>query len=94
MALQAAAGGGHETALGILLKAGADVNALPGKESGLTASQAAAKGGHETALGILLKAGADVNAPPGQWSGLTALQEQQRGDMTLLSKYCSRPAPM
>ena len=63
-ALQAAAGGGHHVALGVLLKAGADVNALPAEVDGRTAFQAAADGGHHAALDLLLKAGADVDAPP------------------------------
>ena len=57
-ALQAAASGGHHVALDMLLKAGAEVNALPAKYSGCSALAAATEGGHQNALETLRKASA------------------------------------
>ena len=77
--LQGAAKEGNLDAVGMLIEAGADVNALADYYNGSTALQAAAGGGHYSALEMLLKAGADVNAEPALISGRTALQAAAGG---------------
>jgi ankyrin repeat protein len=58
MALQAAAREGHEPALDMLLKAGADVNARGSKDTGITALHAAIFGKNRRLVDKLLDAGA------------------------------------
>ncbi|KAJ5631612.1 NACHT nucleoside triphosphatase [Penicillium longicatenatum] len=65
-ALQAAALGGHQEVVQILLDRGADVNAQGGRFGNALA--AAALGGHQEVVQILLDRGADVNAQGGRFS--------------------------
>ncbi|KAF8249029.1 ankyrin [Wilcoxina mikolae CBS 423.85] len=96
--LQVAAMGGHQDVVEKLLKAGADVNALPAEYKGRTALQAAAEGGHQVVVEQLLKAGADVNAPSAEY-GETALQAAAGGghqavvEQLLKAGSCSRATP-
>src|SRR5205809_1113443 len=52
--LQAAAGGGHELIVKLLLSEKAEVNAAAARSGGRTALQAAAEGGHESIVKLLL----------------------------------------
>lgn len=58
--MQAAAGGGHELAVRILLLAGAQIKADARGLKGRTAMGAAAKGGHKDVMATLLDAGVEV----------------------------------
>ena len=78
LALQVAAGEGRALIVGMLIDAGADVNAGPVYYDGRTALQAAAGGGHLEVVETLLTSGADVNSPPAYCSR-TALQAAAGG---------------
>lgn len=70
-----------------LIQAGADVNAPPDADRGLTALQAAAIHGHIGIACKLLEKGAEVNASGGSFGGRTALEgaaEWGRLDMVQL----------
>jgi ankyrin repeat protein len=58
----------------LLLTSGADVNALPGYDGGVTALQVSAIQGYVGIAIILLHAGADVNASGAPIDGRTALE--------------------
>jgi hypothetical protein len=75
MAMVAAAEGGHERIVELLLAKGADVNAQGGLFG--NALQAASYGGHERIVELLLAKGADVNAQGGLFGN--ALQAASRG---------------
>lgn len=74
--IQAAAEGGHEAVVQLLLDLGADINAGPSPSGGLTALQAACRDGdaHLALVQRLLAQGAAINAPAGRTAGWTALQ--------------------
>lgn len=72
--IQAAAEGGHEAVVQLLVELGADVNAPPSPSGGLTALQAASHEGHVGLVRFLLAKGAEVNMLAAKNSGLTALQ--------------------
>lgn len=77
--IQAAAEGGHEEVVHLLLALGADINAGPSPAAGCTALQAAAFQGHTHLVKLLLAKGADVNAPgAAKTYGFTALQGASR----------------
>lgn len=78
-ALQAAAEGGHEKVVQLLLDHKADVNAPATGCEGRAALYVAGQSGHEKMVRLLLDHNADVNAPATSW-GRTALQAAaQRG---------------
>lgn len=72
--IQAAAEGGHEAMVRLLLDLDADVNAPPSPCGGRTALQVASFSGHVGVVRLLIANGADVNAPAARLSGYTALQ--------------------
>lgn len=72
--IQAAAEGGHEAMVRLLLALGADINAPPSPCGGRTALQTASFGGHVEVVRLLISSGADVNARAARLSGYTALQ--------------------
>ncbi|KAH6648343.1 ankyrin repeat protein [Truncatella angustata] len=72
--IQAAAEGGHEAAVLLLLERGANINAAASPSSGVTALQTACFEGHVSLVKLLIARGADVNGLPGKFSGYTALQ--------------------
>lgn len=86
-ALQAAAEGGHEDVVRVLLDAGAGVNAPAAPGFGRTALQAAAEGGHHKAVALLIKTKADANAQPAKKFGRTALQAAVEGGMKRFLSY-------
>lgn len=73
-ALQLAADIGHLELVNILLRAGADANALPNPRYGATALQCAALGGYLEIASVLVRAGAHVNAKGAEEDGQTALE--------------------
>lgn len=72
--IQAAAEGGHEEVVLLLLDLGANINSPASPSSGVTALQAACFQGHTKLAELLIARGADVNAAPGKSNGYTALQ--------------------
>ena len=84
-AIQYAIRKGYIELIGILLNAGADVNAPAGVQYGKTALQEAVEKRDTELVGILLNAGADVNAPAASADGRTALQAAvETGDIELV----------
>ncbi|PCG94110.1 Hypothetical protein PENO1_080240 [Penicillium occitanis (nom. inval.)] len=92
-ALQAAAEGGHESIVQLLidkggkwtqtrtllLDKGAKVDEEPPNSYGMTTLQAAAWGDHATVIQLLLDNGAKVDANPSKMSGVSALQAVAQG---------------
>lgn len=72
--LQAAVYYGHRRAVGVLLQAGANIDALAAGGFGFTALQVAIFEQHDGLVDSLLEAGANVNAPAAPEIGFTALQ--------------------
>ena len=72
--IQAAAEGGHEAVVLLLLENSADINAPASPSSGATALQTACYQGHVGLVKLLIARGADVNSLPGKSNGYTALQ--------------------
>lgn len=77
--LQAAAEGGHEKVVALLVSKLCNVNAPPAPAFGRTALQAAAEGGYEGVVKLLVQNGAEINAQPARELGRTALQAAAGG---------------
>lgn len=91
--IQAAAEGGHEEVVELLLDLGANVNAPPSPNGGKTALQIACFHGFVNLVNLLIKAGADVNAPGAKGAGFTALQGASRaGELELVELLLQRGA--
>ena len=69
-----AAGKGNLNHVQMLLQRGANVNALPSEECGVTALQAASIGGHLEIAILLLTAGANIHGAKSSEGGRTALE--------------------
>ena len=83
--IQVAASAGRHDVIEMLLRRGANVNALPYDHHGRTALQAAAAYGDLQLAVDLLRAGADIDAPAARLSGITALEgAASRGHLDLV----------
>ncbi|KAL1650470.1 hypothetical protein SLS61_005934 [Didymella pomorum] len=77
--LQSAAGQGNLRIVKELLRAGADVNALPTRRHGRTALQAASEADQLEIVRLLLEWEAEVNALPSMYDGRTAIEAAAHG---------------
>jgi ankyrin repeat protein len=79
---------GHEEAVAVLLRGGADVDRVQGGRNANTALDAAVAAGHRATAEILLQAGAQVN--PRSAGGFTPLHKAAfRGDLELVQLLLS-----